>query len=36
MFLGGEAYLLASIDKETDDEQWEMLSPDELRMRAAR
>jgi hypothetical protein len=32
MFLGGEAYLLASIDKETDDEQWEMLSPDELRM----
>lgn len=32
MFLGGETYLLASQDTDTGDEQWEMLSPDELRM----
>ena len=31
-FLVGEAILFVSIDKETDEEQWEMLSTDELRL----
>jgi hypothetical protein len=32
MFLTGEAELFVSKDKDTDEEQWEMLSTDELRM----
>lgn len=32
MFLAGEAYLFVSHDDETDVEQWEMLSTDELRV----
>jgi hypothetical protein len=31
MFLAGEAYLLVTRDRDTDMEQWEMLSSDELR-----
>jgi hypothetical protein len=34
MFLGGEAYLLVTRDEDTEDEQWEILSPDELRIQA--
>lgn len=32
MFLVGEGYLFVSKDKDTDEEQWEMLSTDELRI----